>query len=37
MKLAGANPKAKISGADLLPGTVNNFAGHDPKKWITGA
>ncbi len=36
MKLAGANPDAKISGADLLPGKSNYFLGNDPAKWRHG-
>jgi uncharacterized protein (TIGR03437 family) len=34
MKLAGANPDARVSGADALPGIVNYFMGNDPNKWI---
>jgi hypothetical protein len=37
MKLAGANPNARVSGADTLPGKVNYFIGRDPKKWTSGA
>jgi ABC-type oligopeptide transport system ATPase subunit len=37
MKLAGANPRAVIKGAEALPGTVNYFIGKDPNKWTTGA
>ncbi len=37
MKLAGANPNARVSGADTLPGKVNYFIGSDPKKWTSGA
>ena len=37
MKLAGANPRAAIKGAEALPGTVNYFIGNDPNKWTTGA
>ena len=37
MKLAGANPSTRISGADTLPGKVNYFLGSDPKKWTSGA
>ena len=33
MKLAGANPNASLSGADLLPGKSNYFLGSDPAKW----
>jgi uncharacterized repeat protein (TIGR01451 family) len=33
MKLAGANPRARITGADLLPGRSNYFLGNDPAKW----
>jgi hypothetical protein len=36
MKLAGANPHARVSGTDTLPGTVNYFLGNDPTKWISG-
>jgi len=35
MKLAGANPAAKIEGLDKLPGKSNYFIGNDPKKWRT--
>jgi uncharacterized protein (TIGR03437 family) len=37
MKLDGANPAARISGAGMLPGKVNYFLGSDPKKWTSGA
>ena len=33
MKLIGASPDARVSGADALPGTVNYFIGNDPDKW----
>jgi len=36
MKLAGADPHARVSGTDTLPGTVNYFLGNDPNKWISG-
>jgi hypothetical protein len=36
MKLAGANPDARISGADTLPGKVNYFIGSDPLTAIGG-
>jgi len=36
MKLAGANPRARINGAQALPGTVNYFMGNDPSQWTTG-
>ncbi len=36
MKLAGANPKAAVTGADLLPGKSNYFLGNDPAKWHRG-
>ena len=35
MKLRHANPSAKITGEDELPGTSNYFIGNDPKKWRT--
>jgi hypothetical protein len=35
MKLVGANPKAKITGLEELPGKSNYFLGSDPKKWRT--
>ena len=35
MKLVGANPQAKVSGLDELPGKSNYFIGNDPKKWRT--
>lgn len=36
MKLAGANPKAPLVGADPLPGKSNYLLGNDPAKWRTG-
>jgi uncharacterized protein (TIGR03437 family) len=36
MKLAGANSRAKVSGAEALPGKVNYFMGNDPNRWATG-
>ena len=36
MKLAGANPNASLTGADLLPGKSNYFLGNDPTKWRQG-
>ncbi len=35
MILAGANPKATITGLDELPGKSNYFIGNDPAKWRT--
>jgi hypothetical protein len=35
MKLVGANPTAKITGVEELPGKVNYFLGNDPKLWRT--
>ena len=35
MKLVGANPQAKVTGLDELPGKSNYFIGNDPKKWRT--
>jgi hypothetical protein len=35
MKLVGANPQAKVSGLEELPGKSNYFIGNDPKKWRT--
>ncbi len=35
LKLVGANPKAKVTGFDELPGKSNYFIGNDPKKWRT--
>jgi hypothetical protein len=32
MKLVGANPTARVTGAEELPGKVNYFIGNDPKK-----
>jgi hypothetical protein len=37
MKLAGANPNARVSGAGALPGKINHLIGNDPKKWTSGA
>ena len=36
MKLAGANPKVNVIGADRLPGKSNYFLGNDPAKWRHG-
>jgi Domain of unknown function DUF11/Beta-propeller repeat len=36
MKLAGANPNANLTGADLLPGKSNYLLGNDPGKWRKG-
>lgn len=36
MKLRGANPAARITGTDELPGRLNSFIGHDPQHWRTG-
>jgi Beta-propeller repeat len=35
MRLAGANPSARVTGLDELPGRNNYFIGNDPKKWRT--
>ncbi|MBZ5513496.1 MAG: choice-of-anchor D domain-containing protein [Acidobacteriia bacterium] len=35
LRLAGANPAAKVVGLDELPGTSNYFLGNDPRKWRT--
>jgi hypothetical protein len=35
MKLLHANPAAKVTGVDELPGTSNYFIGNDPKEWRT--
>jgi len=35
MQLVGANPGAKVTGADELPGKTNYFLGNDPSKWHT--
>jgi hypothetical protein len=35
MKLVGANPRARVTGLDPLPGRSNYFLGNDPKKWRT--
>jgi hypothetical protein len=35
MKLHHANPAAKVTGMDELPGTSNYFIGNDPAKWRT--
>jgi len=35
MKLRSANPAAKVSGVDELPGKSNYFIGNDPAKWQT--
>jgi hypothetical protein len=33
MKLVGANPGAKVTGVDELPGKSNYFIGNDRRKW----
>jgi uncharacterized repeat protein (TIGR01451 family) len=33
MKLVGANPSARVEGADLLPGQSNYFIGNDSSQW----
>ncbi|MFB3921475.1 MAG: choice-of-anchor D domain-containing protein [Terriglobia bacterium] len=33
--LVGANPQAKVTGMDELPGKSNYFLGNDPNKWRT--
>jgi hypothetical protein len=35
MKLVGADPRAKVTGLEELPGKSNYFIGNDPKKWRT--
>src|SRR5437899_3019675 len=35
MRFQGANPDAKITGLEKLPGVVNYFIGQDRKKWRT--
>jgi len=35
MKVVGANPRARVVGAEELPGKSNYFIGNDPKKWRT--
>jgi hypothetical protein len=35
VKLAGANPAARIEGLDERPGRSNYFIGNDPAKWRT--
>jgi len=35
LKLVGANPAAKVSGTDELPGRSNYFIGNDRKQWRT--
>ena len=35
LKLVGANPKARVAGAEALPGNSNYFIGNDPKRWLT--
>jgi hypothetical protein len=36
MQLVHANPKAAVSGEELLPGKNHYFVGKDPKQWKTG-
>ncbi len=33
MKLAGANPNANVTGAEMLPGKSSYFLGNDPAQW----
>jgi len=35
MRLMGANPTAKVTGLEELPGKSNYFVGNNPKKWRT--
>jgi len=35
LELLGANPSARLSGLDELPGKTNYFIGNDPKRWLT--
>ena len=35
LRLVGANAKARVTGAEKLPGKSNYFIGDDPKKWRT--
>jgi hypothetical protein len=35
LELAGANPAARVTGLEELPGKSNYFLGNDPKKWRT--
>src|ERR1700730_13445140 len=35
MKLVDADPDARITGVDELPGKTNYFRGNDPTKWNT--
>lgn len=36
MRLAGAHPRARLEGLDLLPGKSYYYIGNDPRKWRTG-
>src|SRR6185295_9741623 len=35
MKLVGANPEAKVTGVEELPGKSNYLFGNNPSKWRT--
>lgn len=35
MQLTGANPPAKVSASDRMPGVSNYFVGNDPSRWQT--
>ena len=35
MRLAGANPRPRVTGLDKLPGKSNYFIGNDKKEWRT--
>src|SRR5439155_20561329 len=35
MSFVGANPTARVTGREELPGKANYFLGNDPKKWRT--
>src|SRR5215217_6971792 len=35
LKLAGSNPRPRVTGVDELPGKTNYFMGNDSSKWLT--
>ena len=36
MQFVAANPAAKVTGEEELPGKINYLIGKDPSKWRTG-
>ncbi len=36
MRLVGGNPRARLEGAEPLPGKTSYYLGNDPRRWRTG-